>query len=34
LKELDLDKIKVTDLRDFDEPYKNPIEGGINNGLQ
>ncbi|MHC5534543.1 rhodanese-like domain-containing protein [Priestia megaterium] len=30
LKELYLDKIKVIDIRDFNESYKNPNEGAIN----
>jgi len=30
LKDLDLDQIKVIDIRDFNESYKNPIEGTIN----
>lgn len=30
LKDLDLDNIKVIDVRDFNESYKFPIEGAIN----
>ena len=29
-KDLDLDKINVIDIRDFNESYMNPIEGAIN----
>ena len=30
LKDIDWDKIKVIDLRDYNESYKNPIEGALN----
>jgi rhodanese-related sulfurtransferase len=30
LNDLDLDKIKVIDLRDYNESYKNPIKGVLN----
>ncbi|NHC43367.1 hypothetical protein G6549_26195 [Bacillus sp. MM2020_1] len=30
LKDLDWDKIKIIDLRDYNESYKNPIEGALN----
>lgn len=30
LKELDLDKINIIDVRDYNESYKNPIDGAMN----
>lgn len=30
LRDLDLDKINVIDVRDYNESYKNPIDGAIN----